>query len=174
MGSEANTYFIASDGGCSPNPGLGGWAFAVFCSEPKQGCEALGAGGDPLCGSGHLEDTTNNIMELTGLKMGLVAFLEELRSGRIQCHDLVLYLDSQYTLNSVFTWMPAWRRKGWRKSDGKPVKNVELMQDLDRLKQELLDSGVRMRAHWVKGHSGDYANDLVDQMLTDARNGARS
>jgi ribonuclease HI len=168
---DAGTYVIASDGGCSPNPGLGGWAYEVYHRSPEAGCEAKCADGSALSAAGRVEDTTNNIMELTALKMALAAILAEVDAGHLDCKALILHLDSQYALNAVFTWMPNWRRNNWRKSDGKPVKNADLMKELDELKSEFKARGISMDPNWVKGHSGDYANDRVDDMLTKARNG---
>ncbi|MBW3243258.1 ribonuclease HI [Epibacterium sp. DP7N7-1] len=164
-----NHITVASDGGCSPNPGRGGWAFAMFHGTPREGNELLAPDEKPLSGAGYSPSSTNNIMELTGLIRALQALRDELRAGRVTPCLVKLRLDSQYTLNSFFDWMPGWKRRGWKKADGDAVKNVKEMQALDALKSELTSLGVTFEKVWVRGHSGDYANELVDIMLNDAR-----
>ncbi|WP_202974894.1 RNase H family protein [Dermabacter sp. HSID17554] len=72
--------------------------------------------------------------------------------------DLVILCDSQYVINSVTKWMPGWKKKGWKKKDGKPVLNVELMQAIDREMQ-----GRSVRFEWVKGHAGHEMNEAADE-----------
>ncbi len=71
--------------------------------------------------------------------------------------ELLVLCDSQYVINAVTKWMAGWKRKGWRKADGKPVMNVELLQQLD---EEL--AGRRYRFEWVKGHVGHELNEAAD------------
>lgn len=165
----AGAITIASDGGCSPNPGRGGWAYAFFREDPQPSTAVMGFDGEPLAGAGHAEHSTNNIMELTGLIRALQALRAEIAGGSREAIAVTLRLDSQYTLNSFFDWIPGWKRRGWTKAGGDPVKNVELMKELDALKTELEGLGVTFVKLWVKGHSGDYANELVDEMLNQAR-----
>jgi ribonuclease HI len=77
--------------------------------------------------------------------------------------DLLLYCDSTYVINSVTKWMAGWKRRGWRKGDGKPVLNVEIMRALD---QAML--GRRVRFEWVKGHSGHALNEAADRLANAA------
>ena len=130
---------IATDGACSGNPGPGGWAWV----EQKSGTHE--SGGAP--------QTTNNIMELTALLRGLEYVGPE---GR-----LLIRCDSQYVINTVTKWAPGWRRKGWRKADGKPVKNRELIERLLSLYEARRGP---TQVEWVKGHAGDAANELCDQL----------
>ena len=71
--------------------------------------------------------------------------------------DLLILCDSQYVINSVTKWMPGWKRKGWRKGDGKPVMNLDLLQDIDEA-----IAGRRYRFEWVKGHVGHELNEAAD------------
>ncbi|BAS07447.1 ribonuclease H [Arthrobacter sp. Hiyo4] len=71
--------------------------------------------------------------------------------------DLRVLCDSQYVINSITKWMPGWKRKGWRKADGKPVLNVELLKELDR---EI--AGRKYTFEWVKGHAGHDLNEAAD------------
>jgi ribonuclease HI len=72
--------------------------------------------------------------------------------------DLHILCDSQYVINSVTKWMPGWKRKGWRKSDGKPVMNVELLKEID---QALV--GRKYKFEWVRGHAGHDLNEAADE-----------
>src|SRR6058998_129233 len=95
---------VWTDGACSGNPGPGGWAAIVI---PP-------GGGEPVELSGGAPDTTNNRMELTAALEGL----RSLPDGATAC----VVTDSQLMLNSMTSWLPGWKRKGWRTAAGKPVK----------------------------------------------------
>ena len=88
-----------------------------------------------------------------------MAVLDLLRAtAHLPGEDLRILCDSQYVINSITKWMPGWKRKGWRKADGKPVLNVELLKELDR---EL--SGRKYTFEWVKGHAGHELNEAADE-----------
>lgn len=136
------TTVVFTDGACSGNPGPGGWAWAV---APE---------GTP-CGSGGEESTTNQRMELT-------AALEALRA--LGNSDVEIVSDSTYVVNCFRDgWWRNWRRNGWRNSQRKPVANVDLWEPLI----DLVESG-SVSFTWVKGHSGDPMNDLVDRLAVEA------
>lgn len=136
------TTVVFTDGACSGNPGPGGWAWAVA------------PGGTP-CGSGGEESTTNQRMELT-------AALEALRA--LGNSDVEIVSDSTYVVNCFRDgWWRNWRRNGWRNSQRKPVANVDLWEPLI----DLVESG-SVSFTWVKGHSGDPMNDLVDRLAVEA------
>ncbi|WP_375400638.1 RNase H family protein [uncultured Amnibacterium sp.] len=130
------TITAAADGSALGNPGPAGWSWYIDD-------EHWAAGGWPR--------GTNNMGELK-------AVLELFRATAGTDDDLLVLCDSQYVINSVTQWMPGWKRKGWRKADGKPVLNVELLQDLD----EAL-AGRRYRFQWVKGHVGHELNEAADE-----------
>jgi ribonuclease HI len=139
---------IYTDGGCSGNPGPGGYAFV------------LQAAGRELLGSGGERDTTNNRMELRAV----IASLEEAErllasEGAPGC-PIVVHTDSQYVKNGIGSWIVNWKRNGWRTSDKKPVKNKELWEELDAVV-----SRVKPRFVWVKGHAGVDGNERCDQMV---------
>jgi ribonuclease HI len=125
----------SADGSALGNPGPAGWAWYV-----DDGCWA--AGGWP--------HATNNQAELT-------AVLELFRATAHLDDELHVLCDSQYVINSITKWMPGWKRKGWRRADGKPVMNVELLQQLDAA-----ITGRRYRFEWVKGHIGHILNEAAD------------
>lgn len=140
---------ITTDGACSGNPGPGGWAWVEHISGARD--------------SGGAAHTTNNIMELTAL----IQALEHVPSN---C-DLLIRADSQYVINVMTKWAAGWRRKGWKKADGNPVANRELVEHLLSLYEER--EGIT-QVEWVKGHAGDAANELVDSMaVRQSRNYAK-
>ncbi|WP_082418251.1 ribonuclease H family protein [Flaviflexus massiliensis] len=138
---------IATDGACSGNPGRGGWAWVD---------ELTGT-----TGSGGSRRTTNNIMELT-------AMLEALRYADND-RSLLLRADSQYVINVVTKWGPGWRRKGWKKADGKPVANQQLVADLLEAYEART---AKTRIDWVRGHDGDAGNEEADRLAVIERDRA--
>jgi ribonuclease HI len=136
--TERTTVF--TDGACSGNPGPGGWAWAVPGGRFASGYKAL---------------TTNQEMELT-------AAVQALGSVKGPIH---LVTDSTYVKNCFRDrWYLKWRANGWRTTARKPVKYVELWKPLI----EAFESGRMDEPEWVKGHSGDVMNDLVDQLAVEA------
>lgn len=130
------TILAAADGSALGNPGPAGWAWYV----------------DDTCWSaGGWPHGTNNMGEL-------MAVIDLLESTAHVDDDLRILCDSQYVINSVTKWMPGWKRKGWRKSDGSPVLNRELLERLDRGLQ-----GRQYEFQWVKGHAGDAMNEAADE-----------
>ena len=93
----------------------------------------------------------------------LTAVLDLLQQTAHLDEELHVICDSKYVINSITQWMPGWKRKGWRKKDGKPVLNVEIMQALDAAMQ-----GRRVSFEWVKGHAGHELNEHADRLATSA------
>ena len=128
-----------TDGACKGNPGVGGWGtWMRFGGHERELC-----GGEKL--------TTNNRMELTAVIEGLKALTKPCA--------VTLHVDSTYVMNGATKWILGWKRNGWRTGDKKPVKNVELWQELD----------AQMARHsitwvWVKGHAGDPGNERADAL----------
>ena len=126
----------AADGSALGNPGPAGWAWYIDDDRWR-------AGGWPRA--------TNNQGEL-------MAVLDLLNATADRATEpLRILCDSQYVINSVTQWMPGWKRRGWRKADGKPVLNRELL--------ELLDAAMVGRSvtfEWVKGHAGHPLNEAAD------------
>lgn len=135
---------IYTDGGCDPNPGPGGWGAVLIAGSQTKEI------------SGAAARTTSNRMELT-------AAIEALRILQRSC-AVVLHTDSQYLYRGITQWLPAWQRRGWRRANGRPVKNLDLWQDL------VCEVGRhRIDWRWVKGHSGNRYNERADQLATEAR-----
>jgi ribonuclease HI len=137
--SEADLVEIYVDGACSGNPGPGGWGAILR----YRGVEKELSGGEPA--------TTNNRMEL----MAAIRALEALnRHVPVRIHT-----DSMYVKDGITRWIHAWKRKGWKTADNKPVKNVELWQRLDAAL-----AGHRVEWEWVRGHAGHPENERADQL----------
>ena len=130
---------IYTDGACSGNPGPGGWGALLIAGEHEKelwGGEA---------------ETTNNQMELK-------AAIEALKALKYPCH-VTLYTDSVYVKNGITQWIHGWKAKGWKTANKKPVKNVELWQDLDQaIARHTIDW------NWVKGHAGVEGNERADEL----------
>ena len=130
---------IFTDGACRGNPGPGGWG--AFLRAGKH--EKKLFGGEP--------ETTNNRMELTAAIEGLKA----LKSASV----VTVTTDSQYVRKGITEWMEGWKKKDWKNSAKKPVKNVDLWQLLDEQ-----NNRHKVTWLWVKGHSGHPENELADQL----------
>ncbi len=130
------TIIAAADGSALGNPGPAGWAWYIDD-------DCWHAGGWP--------ESTNNRGEL-------MAVLDLLLSTAETGEDLKIYCDSQYVINALTTWMPGWKRRGWKKADGKEVLNKDLLAALD----EALD-GRSVEFEWVKGHNDHTMNEAADR-----------
>ncbi|MFZ4893684.1 RNase H family protein [Plantibacter sp. Mn2098] len=129
------TITAAADGSALGNPGPAGWAWYV---------------NDECWAAGGWKHATNNQGELK-------AVLELFRATAHLDEDLHILCDSQYVINSVTKWMPGWKKKGWKKGDGKPVLNLDLLKEIDEA-----ITGRRYRFEWVKGHVGHVLNEAAD------------
>lgn len=144
----AEDYELFTDGACSGNPGPGGWAFILRNQATRE--ETRHSGAEAA--------TTNNRMELLSVIQGLSATPP---GSRVH-----LVSDSQYVGKGIVEWMPVWKRQGWKRKEGrqfKPVKNIELWQNLD----ELLTSRTVTVEH-VLGHQGHVENEECDRMAVEA------
>lgn len=130
---------IWTDGACRGNPGPGGWG------------ALLRSGGKERELFGGERQTTNNRMEMR-------AVIEALAALTRTC-DVILHTDSQYVMKGITEWMPQWIRRGWKTADKKPVKNVDLWQQMDK---EVTRHRVQWR--WVRGHTGNPGNERADQL----------
>jgi ribonuclease HI len=156
---------IYTDGGCSGNPGPGGWAYMIVrdnspnkknggrLQEPswvtKEEAEIITEN------YGAEFDTTNNRMELTAA----LAALEALSNLKLPSQDVTVFTDSQYVQKGMSAWIKSWKRNGWRTGERKPVKNRDLWERLDELAANFL-----INWQWVKGHAGNKYNERCDQM----------
>ena len=130
---------IYSDGACKGNPGPGGWG-AVLVSAGHE--KELFGGESP---------TTNNRMEL-------MAVIEALRALKRPC-VINIYTDSQYVQKGISEWITGWKKRGWMTADKKPVKNADLWQILDEVRQPHT-----IEWHWVRGHAGHPGNERADRL----------
>ncbi|MBC7815760.1 MAG: ribonuclease HI [Planctomycetaceae bacterium] len=146
--SSAAEVLLFSDGACSGNPGPGGWG--CILRHTTSGTEKELSGG--------AANSTNNQMEM----MAVISGLESLtRATAVE-----VITDSKYVADGCTSWMPNWKKNGWKRKDGSrwvPVKNVELWQRLDGLLAKH-----RVRFTVVKGHSGHPENERCDELAVAA------
>ena len=137
------TIAIFTDGACRGNPGVGAWGAIIRSGAHEKQIAAAEA------------HTTNNRMEM----MAAIAALEALkRPSRV-----ALTTDSNYLRQGMTQWLEGWKRRNWRNSQNKPVKNRDLWERLDALNRLH-----KVSWHWVKGHSGHPENELADQLANEA------
>ena len=139
---EENKVHIYTDGGCDPNPGVGGWGAVLKYKGHRKEL----SGGEPR--------TTNNRMEL----MAAIQALEALKRKS----KVVIYTDSEYLQKGISQWLPNWKRRGWKRKTGS-VKNEDLWRRLDELTSK---HDVEWR--WVRGHAGVEENERCDELATQA------
>ncbi|MGB0315015.1 MAG: ribonuclease HI [Parvibaculales bacterium] len=132
-------YEIFTDGACSGNPGPGGWG-ALICNGENENELTGGAA-----------ETTNNRMEL----LAAIEALKSLPDGSA----VRLTTDSVYVKDGITNWIKNWKARGWKTAAKKPVKNVDLWQELDSEAQRH-----SVEWHWVKGHAGHAGNERADEL----------
>jgi ribonuclease HI len=135
----SNVVEVFTDGACKGNPGPGGWGVVLRVGQRVKELY----GGEPA--------TTNNRMELTAVIQGLAALT---RPCKVRVST-----DSQYVQKGISHWIVDWKRRGWRTADRKPVKNIDLWQQLDTLAARH-----EVEWLWVKGHAGHPENERADEL----------
>ena len=133
------TIEIYTDGACRGNPGPGGWGALLLYGDHRKTLH----GGEP--------ETTNNRMEMTAA----IEALNALKGPR----EVILYTDSKYVMDGINKWMPAWKKRGWKTANKKPVKNQDLWQALDEAV-----SRHKIKWNWVRGHTGVDGNEKADAL----------
>lgn len=136
----AGMVIAATDGSALGNPGPGGWAWVTD---------------DGREGSSGARHSTNNRMELRAVL--------ELLAATEPVEPLVIQTDSQYVANIFTKWLAGWRKKGMRTASGKPVENVDLIEEIDALLK-----GRIVTFEWVRGHSGHELNERADALANGA------
>ena len=132
-----------TDGACRGNPGPGGWGVVLRFQGSHKTLK------------GYAAETTNNRMEL-------IAVIEGLKALSRSC-EVELFTDSKYVMQGLTEWLANWKRNGWKTAAKKPVKNIDLWQQLEtEVAQHKVDW------NWVKGHTGIEGNELADQLANEA------
>ena len=142
MSVEQNVE-IFTDGACSGNPGSGGWGAILRYDNVEKEL------------SGFSKHTTNNRMEL----LAAISALESLELPS----KVVLTTDSTYVKDGITKWIHNWKKRGWKTSNRKPVKNSELWKRLD-----IVAARHTIQWEWVRGHTGHVDNERADLLATDA------
>jgi ribonuclease HI len=136
---------VYTDGGCSGNPGPGGWAFVLKLGEIL------------VEDSGGVGKTTNNRMEL----MAVIRALEHvLRHEELKGSFIDLHTDSMYVKKGITEWIKNWLENGWKNRSKKPVKNKDLWVELLKLSEQL-----DIHWNWTPGHSGIELNERCDRLV---------
>ena len=136
---------IYTDGSCLGNPGNGGWAAIIFIGKKK------------ISLKGSKKNTTNNQMEL-------LAPIKALKKIPID-EKIEIFTDSKYLKLGITEWIFKWKKNGWKTSNKKKVKNLELWKELDSLVDKR-----QIKWSWVKAHSGNENNEEVDLLARNAAN----
>jgi ribonuclease HI len=148
MNKRPSPLLLITDGASSGNPGPSGWAAIVL--TPDGEVTELG---------GRRALATNNQMELTAVIEALRWISRDETYAKTPAQ---VYTDSTYVIKGITEWLPAWEKREWTTTTGKPIANVDLWQDLSQLVDER-----KITWHFVKGHSGIPANDRADQIAVD-------
>ena len=135
---------IYTDGGCSGNPGPGGWGVVISAD----GIVKQISGGEKF--------TTNNRMELLAA-INALSIIKN--TPKFEGRKIIVNIDSQYVKNGITNWIKGWKAKGWITADKKPVKNQDLWILLDEL-----NSSLNVEWNWVKGHAGVEFNEICDSL----------
>ena len=134
---------IYTDGACSGNPGKGGWGALIQENDNEKKL------------SGSELNTTNNRMELTAV----IKALEHYDEAR----EIEVFTDSKYVMQGITEWIENWKNNHWKTSQKKDVKNKDLWVLLDTVSAKH-----DIKWSWVKGHAGDYGNEIADKLATQA------
>ena len=148
-------FALFSDGACRGNPGPGAWGVMAQNSVGEVIFEA----------SGMEPDTTNNRMELVGAIEALEKFMEYAEKFSLPTEDISvrLFSDSKYVVDGISSWVPGWKKRGWRKADRKVPENLDLWRKLDAMVSTFSD----LRFLWVRGHDGHPQNERCDRLAND-------
>ena len=130
---------IHTDGACSGNPGIGGWAAVLEYNKSQKSI------------SGAAAHTTNNRMELQ-------AAIEGLKTLTMPC-QVIIFTDSTYLRDGISKWIYKWQQNGWRTAGKKPVKNQDLWKELMQVSEKH-----HIQWHWLKGHNGNPQNEECDRL----------
>lgn len=152
IANEPATIALYSDGGCRGNPGPGSFAYVIQNHAGK----VLAEGVD------FEAYTTNNKMELSGPIRGLAELKEILPEPLLT--KIKVVTDSKYVVDGMKSWVAGWKSRGWKKADGKAPENLELWQELDRVRTAFME----VEWMWVKGHGGHPQNEYCDRKANEA------
>jgi ribonuclease HI len=176
-----------TDGGCRPSRGIGGWGIHGYIFddvEPKQGTGLKDWNVTPLgykpedpkkdakkkndvnvvryldVSGSLIPESTNNQAELTAVCQAM-QYIHDKGLG-----DVMIWTDSQYVRKGLTEWLTGWVKRNWIKPDGAPVANQELWKQLLELQKQVEESGRKVVIDWVKGHNGDWGNEIADYNAT--------
>jgi ribonuclease HI len=138
---------IYTDGACKGNPGVGGWGALIL------------VGKEEIEVSGYEAMSTNNRMEM----MAAIGALRLLPNDFGKERGITLYTDSQYLQQGITSWISNWKKNNWQTAEKRPVKNIDLWQELD-----FFCDMFQLEWKWIRGHAGHYYNEFVDGLAQNA------
>lgn len=145
---------IFTDGGFSRKQGnVGSWAFVIIHNDKIIHQD-----------SGTVQNTTSQQMEMNAIRKAL-KYVAEQTFPNFHNVTITLTSDSQYCVKGLTEWWPDWKRRGWRTSGGEPVKNLNIWKALLPLAHETFKS---VEFKWVRGHNGNYYNEIADRLCNEA------
>jgi ribonuclease HI len=142
---------VSTDGSCLKNPGAFGWAVVEHDGDFR------------LSGGGKLG--TNQIAELTAVLMALRTYAP---FSTRAAQNLVIRSDSMYAINSSTTWLKSWKLNNWKNSKKETIKNLEIIQDIDKEMIKRAQNKGTIEFVWVKGHNNDKYNEIADELARNA------
>lgn len=172
---------IYTDGGANPNPGPAGWGIHGYFFSDKKPTQGSGCKKGLPSKDGYLKDKkqkeravdcqlyvdgwgsfnqkqSNNYAELTAFVRALETVSEKV--GGLT--DVLMLIDSKYVIKGASEWLSRWKKNDWTKGDGEPISNKDLWVKVDALLEKAKEKDVNLTFKWVKGHSDDVGNDIVD------------
>lgn len=146
-------FTVYTDGSSSPKKAhrIGGWGYVAIKGDYQ------------VKDCGYEVDTTNQRMEMLAIIKGL-EFIRTLASSNIKI-SVSVFSDSRYCIDGITQWCHSWRSNGWKKSGG-PIKNLDLWKRLFDITHK---QNLECNFNWVKGHSGDYFNEMADQLANEGK-----
>jgi ribonuclease HI len=140
---------IYTDGSSLGNPGKSAWAYVIFHNDKEISR-----------GQGSSRHSTNQREELKAI----IEALKSLQKDVFTKYDISIFTDSQYCKGIATKWINNWKQNNWKNSSGKQIKNIDLVKQL----YKILQTHKNIKWNWVKGHSTDQKNNLVDSLASEA------
>ncbi len=158
--TKQGQVIIYTDGACSGNPGIGGWAYVLF-----DGHETVYEAAD------FEEQTTNNRMEMSGVVRAFQELQRLKTQGAVSFNAIYVHSDSSYVIQGITNWIFGWKKRGWKNMEGKDVANQTLWLELDEAVAPF-----RQMTKWihVPGHAGIPGNERCDELSVEVTKGKTS
>ena len=161
--ADKGTIYLYTDGSTDRDRTFGGWAFSLCKEEHGELIHSdYGIVETVTNDKGvNIVEGTHNSAEVCSIVYGLYYIYANLRDVK----NIIIYSDSQYATDPIyFDSIRMWKDSGWRTQAGKPLKNVAVWQDMDKILNLMNHRKIKVYARWVKGHKGNKNNELMDKL----------